>query len=93
MRIEGPIERPEIKKVAWLLRKMLGLKQIPKQDLPIPVTGYRPHGTLNGKPMPALAVHPMFVKGMAVYPLGIKDDPTQDYDWGEKEGNYNQEGL
>ena len=73
MQIKGPIERPEIKSSTWALRKMLKLKQIPKKD-ELTVTGYTPKGTLNGEKMPSVPVHNMFVEGVAVYPVGIKDD-------------------
>ena len=91
MEIKGPITRPEIKSMSWFLRKMLKLKPIPKQEN-ITVTGYRPFGDLDGQPMPTTPVHIMTAEGVAVYPIGIKDDPKKDYDWG-KDGKYFQEGL
>lgn len=91
MGIAGPIKRPEIKKASWFLRKMLRLGQVPEVDGL--AMGYRPAGTLNGEPMPATLVHNMITEGVAVYPVGIKKDPIQDYDWGGKVGNYHQEGL
>ncbi len=93
MRITGPIERPEIKTATWLLRKMLKLEQIPKNEN-IAATGYVPQGTLNGKQMPVSPVHNMFVEGIACYPVGIKKDPKKDYDWSNiGQGKYFQEGL
>jgi len=77
MQIEGPIERPEIKKISWLMRKMLKLNQIPKSDN-LKVTGYTPNGTFNGGIMPPIPVHNMFVKGVAVYPIGIKEDVKEE---------------
>lgn len=91
MQIKGPIQRPEIKNVSWMLRKMLKLEQIPTNDS-IMTTGYTPAGTLNGEKFPTVPVHNMIVDGVAVYPIGIKKDPFQDYDWGEA-GAYHQEGL
>lgn len=88
MRIKGPITRPEIKNMSWMLRKLLKLKKVPDMPEDATVTGYIPQGKLNDKTMPAIAVHDMWVDGVGVYPIGIKDDVTQDYDWG-----YNQEGL
>ena len=91
MQIQGPIQRPEIKSMTWMIRKMLKLKQIPTQT-DIKTTGYTPQGTLNNEQMPAISVHNMLAEGVAVYPVGIKDDPVQDYKW--KDGTeFNQEGL
>lgn len=93
LQITGPIVRPEIKNVSWMLRKMLKLEPIPKKEAKdMKVTGYRPGGTLNDEPFPVIPVHNMVVDGVAVYPMGIKKDPFQDYDWG-KDGAYHQEGL
>lgn len=88
MKINKPIERPEIKKIAWLMRKMLGLQNIPVMK-DFKATGYIPTGTLNGGKMPALPVHSMFIDGVATYPLGIKRDERKDFpQWG-----FNQEAL
>ncbi|GAF90407.1 unnamed protein product [marine sediment metagenome] len=88
MQIKGPIERPEIKNASWILRKMLKLKQIPKLG-EVNITGYRPKGTLNNEPMPAIPVHNMFIEGIGLYPIGIKEDEKRDY----PNYGYNQEGL
>jgi len=97
MHITGPIVRPELKGVTWLLRKMLKLEQIPETDLTKhPVSGFIPYPTMtmNGKPMPATAVYDMFVEGIACYPIGIKKDPKKEYDWtAVGQGKYFQEGL
>lgn len=93
LQITHPTDRKEIKNVSWFMRKMLRLDQIPTQKMEdFKVTGYRPQGTLNGEQMPVIPVHQMFVDGVAVYPIGIKKDPKQDYDWGHQ-GKYHQEGL
>jgi hypothetical protein len=89
--IAGPIQRPEIKSATWMLRKMLKLEQIPDNKT-TSVTGYKPQGTLNGEPIPPVAVHNMFVDGVAIYPVGIKKDIFQDADWGEH-GKFKQEML
>ena len=89
MKIKGPIHRPEIKNFSWMLRKLLRLKPIPEMTSGARiVTGYRPKGSLNGKKMPSMPVYNMWVDGVGVYPIGIKDDVKQAYDWG-----YFQEGL
>lgn len=88
MEIKGAITRPEIKNFSWMLRKLLKLKKIPENREGINVTGYRPPELLNGEPMPPIPVHPLAVEGVAVYPVGIKEDAKQAYDWG-----YFQEGL
>ena len=95
LQIKGPIERPEIKSMSWVLRKMLKLDQIPVLKPDATTTGYRPPGTLNGKPMPASPVHnfgELTKMGVALYPVGIKEDAMQDAEWptGEK---YHQEML
>lgn len=89
--ISGPIKRPEIKSLAWMMRKMLGYEQIPdKKELA--VTGYVPPGTVNGQPMKTIPVHKFLAGGVAVYPIGIRDDPQQDAAW--PDGTfYNQEML
>lgn len=79
MKITGPIQRQEIKAISWLMRKMMKLKEIPTLTTAQKATGYVPQGTLNEKPIPAQLVHPMTVDGVAVYPLGIKEDKTMDH--------------
>jgi len=94
MQISGPIIRPEVKNFAWMLRKVLRLQNIPSMEEINKMTqvGYIPLGTLNDKQMPPLPVHTMFMEGVAVYPVGTRKDPKQDYDWKEH-GRYHQEGL
>jgi len=91
MQIKGPIQRPEIKSMSWVLRKMLKLDQIPENES-ITVTGYKPRGTLNDKEMPSIPVHNLTADGVAVYPIGIKKDVKKEFDWGVH-GKYFQEGL
>ena len=68
--------RPEINKYAWLLRKMMHLKKIPELDI-------------SKKETWEITDHLVPTPGMAVYPVGIKDDFTGDFEiYG-----YNQEGL
>jgi len=97
LQIEGPIERPEIKSISWALRKMLKLKQIPKMpEGGYKVSGYTPLGTINGKPMAPIPANNMYMQGVAVYPIGIKEDITKDYKFKLENGEeveYNQEGL
>ena len=88
--IKGPIQRKELKAIAWMLRKTLNLEQIPTIDGT--VTGYRPNGTVNGQPMQSLPVHDLYIPGVAVYPVGIKKDATQDADW-DANNEYKQEML
>ena len=79
-----------------MIRKMLKLKPIPITPKGTLVTGYVPKGTINGEIIPVQIVHPLMVEGVAVYPLGIKEDPIKDYKFKLKDGSeaeYYQEGL
>ena len=73
LQIKGPIDRPEIKSISWMMRKMLKLDQIPESK-EIEVTGYTPKGKVDGKGIPAIPVHNMLAEGVAIYPIGIKKD-------------------
>ena len=70
---------------------MLKLSQIPALEQ-VPVTGYRPQGTINGEPMPVLPVHDFMAKGVALYPVGIREDIVMDADWPDGT-KFNQEML
>lgn len=88
--IKGPIQRKEIKGMAWLLKKMMKLKPIPDLTNET-VTGYHPNMKLNGNIAPAQPVHSVFTEGLAIYPLGIREDAMGVWD---KDGdNYEQEML
>ena len=71
--------RPEMQRVAWLLRKGTGAKKIP--DMPVLKSKERWQITPKYIPM----------AGMAVYPVGIKFDNKQDYIFGNE--GFFQEGL
>lgn len=76
--------RPEVSSYAWLLRKMVGFKPIPKETI----------NDIKGKDR-SMITHRFVVDdntGMAVYPLGIKKDVTQDFNF-ENGESYHQEGL
>lgn len=88
---QGGLDRPEVKPVAWMLRKGMKLKPVPLDESK-GMTGYTPKGTLNGEKMQPTAVHDMRTPGVAIYPIGIKEDEIKEYDWG-KEGRFLQEGL
>ena len=94
--IKEGTQRKEIKSAAWMLRKMLKLDPIPVANPNDTVTGYRPPGTLNGKPMDIIPVHNMMTEAVAVYPIGVKSDITQDFHFPMENGgtaSYHQEGL
>ena len=96
MNIFGPIDRPEIKGLSWAMRKMLKLEQIPEFPKDTKVIGYRPQGTLNGKSMTPLPIHPMTVDGVAAYPIGIRRDFKGYHKFILNDGTeieYDQEGL
>jgi hypothetical protein len=69
--------RPEVAKLAWLLRKGLGAQKIPE----MPEIQNKSSLEITRKFVPT--------SGVAVYPLGIKTDPKKDY---PEFGTY-QEGL
>ncbi|KKL46920.1 hypothetical protein LCGC14_2340760 [marine sediment metagenome] len=96
MQISGPVERPEGKAIGWFLRKALKLYQVPKLTSIKDVTGYIPKGTIDGEAIPAQKVHQMLVDGVAIYPIGLRDDITKDYKFTLGDGSeveYHQEGL
>ena len=96
MQITGPVERPEGKAIGWFLRKALKLYQVPKLTSIKNVTGYVPNGTINGEKIPAQKVHNMIIDGVAIYPIGLRDDITKDYKFTLGDGSeveYHQEGL
>lgn len=78
--------RPEVNNWAWILRKLLHAKKIP-QDLINEIKDKEPY-QITDKYVPMM--------GMAVYPLGIREDQTHVYTWdeGKKEAvGYEQEGV
>ena len=96
MQITGPVERPEGKAIGWFLRKALKLYQVPKLTSIKDVTGYIPRGNIDGEAIPAQKVHQMLVDGVAIYPIGLRDDITKDYKFTLQDGTtaeVNQEGL
>jgi len=73
--------RPEVNNFSWVLRKMMGAEKIPK--IPDEVkNAHQQDITTKFIPM----------SGMAVYPIGIKRDVTQDFIFPGGEAFY-QEGL
>lgn len=74
--------RPEVNNFAWVLRKMLKAKAIPKDIIE----------GMKDKEMHQLTTKYIPMAGMGVYPLGIREDITKDYDFG-KAGKFHQEGL
>lgn len=72
--------RPEVTKYGWMMRKITGYKKIP--DMP------------DLKKKEAWEVTSKYVPmfGMAVYPLGIREDIVQDYTFPDGQG-FHQEGL
>lgn len=71
--------RKEISLPGWALRKMMGAKPIPQEILDAVKDKKREEITEKFVPM----------DGHAVYPIGIRDDSTHDY----QEYGYRQEGL
>ena len=71
--------RPEVNRFAWILRKMMGAKKIP--DMP----------ELQNKEQWQITQKYVPMNGMAVYALGIREDPVQDFLFGDH--GYYQEGL
>ena len=69
--------RPEMTKIAWILRKGLGVSKIP--DMP----------ELEKKEAHEVTQKYVPMMGMAVYPIGIKEDGVLEF----KEYGYRQEGL
>lgn len=69
--------RPEMAKVAWILRRAMGASKIP--DMP----------DLQKKDSFEITQKYVPMHGMAVYPIGIKKDNIQEY----PEYGYKQEGL
>ena len=80
--------RPEVKPIAWTLRKLLGAKKIP--DMPDLKAKESWQVTNKFVPMDTVA------GGTAVYVIGMKNDITQDFIFdmghGRTEG-WHQEGL
>jgi hypothetical protein len=74
--------RPEVSSWAWIIRKMMGAKKIPQEFL----------DTIKNKQSWEITSKYVPMMGQAVYPLGIKEDVVQDFDFG-KEGAFKQEGL
>ncbi len=74
--------RPEVQKIGWMLRKSLGAKPIPQSVL----------DPIKEKNMQDITSKYVPMAGMAVYPIGIKEDSTHDYIFPNGEGFY-QEGL
>ena len=74
--------RPEVNNYSWILRKMTGFKKIP----PIPEEIKKKNKwEITQKSVP--------MDGFAVYPLGIKDDVTQDFIFQPGNVGVYQEGL
>lgn len=71
--------RKDIQAVAWGLRKLMGAKKIPD----MPDLAKKEYWQVTDKFIP--------MAGMAVYPIGIREDPTQDFIFGDV--GYYQEGL
>jgi len=93
---EGPIKRKELLPLAWAIRKMMKLEQVPEIGKGYQVTGYVPQGLIDGKPIPAQAVHNLMAEGVAVYPVGIKREPKIEMDFVLGDGTkarYYQEPL
>ena len=80
---ENPL-RNEMKPIAWALRKAMHLKPVPKFT------------ELYGKKIQELTQRFIYSDGVAVYPIGIKQDKTQDFIFNKgkqcEEGWY-QEGI
>ena len=72
--------RPEVNKMGWLLRKAMGAKKIP--DMP----------DLQNKEMWEITSKFVPMSGMAVYPIGIKEDNYAPIDFGQH-GKFEQEWL
>lgn len=76
--------RPEVKNYAWILRKLTGAKKIP--DMP----------ELQKKEPWEITQKSIPMNGMCAYPIGIREDVTQDFTWDEGTRNavgFHQEGL
>ena len=76
--------RPEVNKVAWLLRKAMGAKPMPQFP------------ELKGKTSQELTSRFIPHDAVATYPIGIKYDKKQDYIFGKgtpNEQGWYQEGL
>lgn len=69
--------RPEINNYAWILRKLMGLKKIEVPEEIAKKEGWQ----VTDKYVP--------MAGMAVYPIGVKEDVVQEY----PSYGYKQEGL
>lgn len=74
--------RPEVEKLSWFLRKGTGFKPIPKEVLE----------KIKDIPQHDLTEKRVPMHGMAVYPIGIKEDLKHDYVFPNGEAYY-QEGL
>jgi len=74
--------RPEVNNYAWIVRKLMGAKPIPKDVL----------NDIKGKKSWEITKKNVPMAGMAVYPLGIKLDQTHDFTFPNGAGFY-QEGL
>ena len=95
MDIKGEKLRPEVNAPAWMLRKFMKLEPIPKEDKRT-VTGYRPFGELNKEKMPVIPICDLRTKGVAVYPIGIKQDKTMNHHFKLEDGSevdFYQEGV
>ena len=77
--------RPEMQPIAWTMRKLLHAKKIPDMGEEF---SKKERWQITDKFVP--------MDGMAVYPIGIKEDITQDFIFTDGKGGevgFNQEGL
>jgi hypothetical protein len=84
--------RPEVNNMGWVLRKLLHAKKIP-QDMLNEIKDKQAY-QITDKFIPMM--HNVGGGGMAVYPIGIKEDNTHAYTWNEGTKDaigYFQEGL
>jgi hypothetical protein len=77
--------RKEIQAPAWVLRKLMGCRQIPQEVI----------DAIKGKTQGEITQKYVHMPGMAAYPVGIKDDIIQDYIFDMPGGKigFHQEGL
>ncbi len=73
--------RPDINVQMWALRKMLNAKKIP--EMPDLIKKEREQVTQKSVPH----------TGVAIYPIGIKEDPIIDLTAADNSWGFNQEGL
>ncbi len=72
------------------LRKMFGAKKIPEKIFK-EAEGIAPSISLNDSHR---GLHHLIVKGVAIHPIGIREDERRDFDFSKAgQGKYNQEAL